>query len=63
MESKQITQHPLLPTLGVICTALSFFLYLYALARLGPVRVTSFINLLPVVSVAGGMVLPGQRLL
>jgi drug/metabolite transporter (DMT)-like permease len=49
--------------LGVICTALSFFLYLYALARLGPVRVTSFINLLPVVSVAGGMVILGERLL
>jgi drug/metabolite transporter (DMT)-like permease len=49
--------------LGVICTALSFFLYLYALARLGPVRVTSFINLLPVVSVAGGMAILGERLL
>jgi drug/metabolite transporter (DMT)-like permease len=49
--------------LGVICTALSFFLYLYALARLGPVRVTSFINLLPVVSVVGGMVILGERLL
>jgi len=49
--------------LGVICTALSFFLYLYALARLGPVRVTSFINLLPVVSVVGGMAILGERLL
>jgi drug/metabolite transporter (DMT)-like permease len=49
--------------LGVVCTALSFFLYLYALARLGPVRVTSFINLLPVVSVIGGMVILGERLL
>jgi drug/metabolite transporter (DMT)-like permease len=49
--------------LGVICTALSFFLYLYALARLGPVRVTSFINLLPVVSVGGGMAILGERLL
>ena len=49
--------------LGVICTALSFFLYLYALARLGPVRVTSFINLLPVVSVVGGMLILGERLL
>jgi drug/metabolite transporter (DMT)-like permease len=49
--------------LGVICTALSFFLYLYALSQLGPVRVTSFINLLPVVSVAGGMVILGERLL
>jgi drug/metabolite transporter (DMT)-like permease len=49
--------------LGVVCTALSFFLYLYALARLGPVRVTSFINLLPVVTVAGGMAILGERLL
>jgi drug/metabolite transporter (DMT)-like permease len=49
--------------LGVICTALSFFLYLYALARLGPVRVTSFINLLPAVSVVGGIVILGERLL
>jgi drug/metabolite transporter (DMT)-like permease len=49
--------------LGVICTALSFFLYLYALARLGPVRVTSFINLLPVVSVVGGMLILGEKLL
>ncbi|UCF96310.1 MAG: DMT family transporter [Spirochaetaceae bacterium] len=49
--------------LGVICTALSFFLYLYALAKLGPVRVTSFINLLPVVSVVGGMAILGERLL
>ena len=49
--------------LGVICTALSFFLYLYALARLGPVRVTSFINLLPVVTVVGGMAILGERLL
>ena len=49
--------------LGVVCTALSFFLYLYALARLGPVRVTSFINLLPVVSVVGGMLILGERLL
>ena len=49
--------------LGVICTALSFFLYLYALARLGPVRVTSFINLLPVVSVIGGMLILGEQLL
>jgi len=49
--------------LGVICTALSFFLYLYALARLGAVRVTSFINLLPIVSVAGGMAILGEQLL
>jgi len=49
--------------LGVICTALSFFLYLYALARLGPVRVTSFINLIPVISVVGGMAILGERLL
>ncbi|MEE9305995.1 MAG: DMT family transporter [Spirochaetia bacterium] len=49
--------------LGLICTALSFFLYLYALARLGPVRVTSFINLLPVVSVVGGMAILGENLL
>jgi len=49
--------------LGVICTALSFFLYLYALARLGALRVTSFINLLPVVSVVGGIIILGERLL
>lgn len=49
--------------LGLICTALSFFLYLYALAKLGPVRVTSFINLLPVVSVVGGMAILGEKLL
>ena len=49
--------------LGLVCTALSFFLYLYSLARMGPVRVTSFINLIPVVSVAGGMAILGEKLL
>jgi drug/metabolite transporter (DMT)-like permease len=49
--------------LGLVCTALSFFLYLFALSRLGPVRVTSFINLVPVISVAGGMVILGEELL
>lgn len=49
--------------LGLVCSAAGYFFYLYALARLGPVAVTSYINLLPLISVVGGMLLLGEKLL
>jgi drug/metabolite transporter (DMT)-like permease len=49
--------------LGVVCSALSYFLYLYALSRLGAVAVTSYINLLPFIGAVGGVALLGERLL
>jgi drug/metabolite transporter (DMT)-like permease len=42
--------------LAVFCSAVSYFLYIYALSHLGPVTVTSFLNLVPVVSVTGGII-------
>ena len=43
--------------LGVFCSALAFFLYLFALKRLNSTIITSFINLVPFVSVAGAGIL------
>ena len=48
--------------LGVACSAVSYFLYLYALSGLGSVVVSSYINLVPVVGAVGGVVLLGERL-
>ena len=49
--------------LGVFCSALGYFCYLFALRRLGPIVVSSFINLIPVVGAFGGMFILGERLL
>ena len=48
--------------LAVFCSALSNFLYVYALSRLGPIAVSPFINLIPVVGVLGGVVLLGESI-
>jgi drug/metabolite transporter (DMT)-like permease len=49
--------------LGLVCSAGGYFFYLFALSRLGPVAVTSYINLLPLVGAVGGVLLLGERLL
>jgi drug/metabolite transporter (DMT)-like permease len=49
--------------LGLICSAAGYFFYLFALSRLGPVAVTSYINLLPLVGAVGGVLLLGEKLL
>jgi drug/metabolite transporter (DMT)-like permease len=46
--------------LAVASSALAYFLYLYALARLGPVGTTPFVNLIPLVGVLGGVVILGE---
>ena len=48
--------------LALFCSALSNFLYVYALSRLGPIVISPYINLIPVVSVIGGVVLLGEAL-
>jgi drug/metabolite transporter (DMT)-like permease len=48
--------------LGVFCSALGYFCYIYALRHMGPIVVTSFINLIPVVGAFGGMFILGERL-
>jgi drug/metabolite transporter (DMT)-like permease len=48
--------------LAVFCSALSNFLYVYALSRLGPVTVTPSINLIPMVGVIGGVAILGERI-
>jgi drug/metabolite transporter (DMT)-like permease len=46
--------------LAVFCSALSNFLYVYSLSRLGPIAVSPYVNLIPVVGVIGGVVLLGE---
>jgi len=48
--------------LAVFCSALSNFLYVYALSRLGPIAVSPYVNLIPVVGVLGGVVLLGESM-
>ena len=54
--------------LGLFCSAMAYFFYMYALKNLGPTPVTTFINLIPVFGVLGGVlflgevILPGQIL-
>jgi drug/metabolite transporter (DMT)-like permease len=48
--------------LAVFCSALSNFLYVYSLSALGPIAVSPYINLIPVVGVLGGVVLLGESL-
>ena len=48
--------------LAVFCSALSNFLYVYALSALGPIAVSPYVNLIPVVGVLGGVVLLGESL-
>jgi len=46
--------------LALFCSALSNFLYVYALSALGPIAVSPYVNLIPVVGVVGGVVLLGE---
>ena len=48
--------------LALFCSALSNFLYVFALSRLGPIAVSPYVNLIPVVGVLGGVVLLGETL-
>ena len=48
--------------LALFCSALSNFLYVYALSRLGPIAVSPYVNLIPVVGVLGGVVLLGEAI-
>jgi drug/metabolite transporter (DMT)-like permease len=48
--------------LALFCSALSYFLYLYALKHLGPVVISSWLNLIPLVGTVGGMTMLGERL-
>jgi len=48
--------------LAVFCSALSNFLYVYALSSLGPIAVSPYVNLIPVVGVLGGVVLLGETI-
>ena len=48
--------------LGIFCSGAAYFFYMYALARLGPVRTSSFTNLIPFIGAVGGLVLLGEKL-
>ena len=48
--------------LALFCSALSNFLYVYGLSRLGPIAVSPYVNLIPVVGVLGGVVLLGEAI-
>jgi len=48
--------------LGIFCSGCAYFFYMYALARLGPVRTSSFTNLIPFIGAVGGLVLLGEKL-
>ena len=48
--------------LGLLCSALGYWLYLTVLDRLGPGRASVFINLIPVVSVLAAFLILHERL-
>ena len=48
--------------LGVFCSAISYFSFLYAMKKLGTAVSSAFLNLIPVVSVAVGFLILGERL-
>ncbi len=48
--------------LGVFCSALGYYLYVYAMEQLGVATVSLFVNFIPVVSVAGGFFLLGEKI-
>lgn len=48
--------------LGVFCSAVSYFLFLYAIKKLGPTVSSAFLNLIPVVSVTAGLFILSERL-
>ena len=61
---KPVTLVPLLNLiyLGVFCSAVSYFSFLYAIKRLGPTVSSAFLNLIPVVAVITGFLVLGERL-
>ena len=48
--------------LGLFCSAGAYFLYLYALKNLGSTTATTFINMVPVFGVLGGVVILNETL-
>jgi drug/metabolite transporter (DMT)-like permease len=49
--------------LGVFCSAISYFMFLYAIKKLGPTVSSVFLNLIPVVSVLAGYLILDEKLL
>ncbi len=49
--------------LGVFCSAVSYFMFLYAIRKLGPTVSSAFLNLIPVVSVFAGYLILDEKLL
>ncbi|MDW7651761.1 MAG: DMT family transporter [Bacillota bacterium] len=48
--------------LGIFCSAVAYFFYLFALQNLGAATVTSFLNLVPVFGVIGGAIILKEAL-
>jgi drug/metabolite transporter (DMT)-like permease len=48
--------------LAVLSSAVGNFLYVYALSRLGPISISPYLNLIPIVGVLGGIALQGDRI-
>jgi len=48
--------------LAIFCSAISNFLYVYALSRLGPIAVSPYVNLIPVVGALGGVLILGENI-
>jgi len=48
--------------LAVFSSAVGNFLYMYALSRLGPIVVSPYVNLIPVVGVLGGVAILGESI-
>jgi len=49
--------------LGAFCSAVGYYLYLFGLAKLGPVAVSTYLNLVPVIGTVGGIIILHERLL
>ncbi len=49
--------------LGDFCSAVSYFMFLYAIKKLGPTVSSAFLNLIPVVSVLAGYLVLNEKLL
>jgi drug/metabolite transporter (DMT)-like permease len=49
--------------LGIACSALGYFLYLYGLSRLEPVAVSTYTNLVPVIGTVGGVLILNEKIL
>lgn len=49
--------------LGVFCSAVSYFMFLYSIKKLGPTVSSAFLNLIPVVSVLAGYLILDEKLL